>query len=691
MAIVESPAAPLELTTGQPTTHRPLGGFTRPQATSGWKSWLTTVDHKRIGIMYGAAAMFFFAIGGFEALLIRLQLATPQGKLYSADLYNQLFTMHGVTMIFLVVIPLGAAFMNYLMPLQVGARDVAFPRLNAFSFWCFMAGGLLLNTSWFLGGGADGGWFAYAPNTGVVFSPSHGMDFYAIGLQMTGIASLVGAINLVVTVLNMRAPGMTLMKMPVFTWMGFVTQLLLVFALPVISVALFLLTFARLFGANFFNVSQGADPLLWEHLFWIFGHPEVYILILPAFGVVSEIIPVFSRKPIFGYPFMVFSGIAIGFMGWGVWAHHMFASGLGPMSVAAFAMSTMFIAVPTGVKILNWLATMWGGKLTFDTPMLFAIGLVTMFTIGGLSGVTHAVAPSDTQQTDTYYIVAHFHYVIFGGALFGFIGGLYFWWPKVFGFLLSEKLGKWHFWTLLIGFNLTFGPMHILGLQGMPRRMHTYVAGYGFEFWNMVATIGAFVIATSMTIFAANLLLSWRAHKRNPVEVGPDPWDARSLEWMVPSPVPAHNFDEVPTVSHLDEFWHRKYGEDATGKVVRIAAGDEAAQKGDATDVHLPSPSYWPLVVAAGLPLIGYGLIFNLAFAAVGAVVVVLAAFAWGYEPADDPEAHHAHAGHDGHGDGPTDGDGDGAGDGDGDGHDGEPVSVGAGTGATGEEAASDD
>jgi len=425
-------------------------------------------------------------------------------------------------------------------------------------------------------------------------------------------------------------------------------------------------------------------------LFWIFGHPEVYILILPAFGIVSEIIPVFSRKPIFGYPFMVFSGIAIGFMGWGVWAHHMFASGMGPLSVAAFAMSTMFIAVPTGVKILNWLATMWGGKLWFTTPMLFAIGLVTMFTIGGLSGVTHAVAPSDTQQTDTYYIVAHFHYVIFGGALFGFIGGLYFWWPKVFGFMLSEKLGKWHFWTLLIGFNLTFGPMHILGLQGMPRRMHTYVAGYGFEFWNMVATIGAFVIFVSMSIFAANLLLSWRSHRRHPVEVGPDPWDSRSLEWMVPSPVPAHNFDEVPTVSHLDEFWHRKYGEDATGKVVRIATGAEVAQKGDAKDVHLPSPSYWPLVVAAGLPLIGYGLIFNLAFAAVGAVIVVLAAFAWGYEPADDPEAHHGHAGHDdGHAGG---GDGhDDDGEGGGDGHDEEPVSVGAGTGATGEEAASDD
>jgi len=652
MAIVERPTAPLELTTGEATARRPLGSFTRPKATSGWKSWLTTIDHKRIGILYGAAALFFFVIGGLEALLIRLQLAAPGQRLYSADLYNQLFTMHGVTMIFLVVIPMGAAFMNYLMPLQIGARDVAFPRLNAFSYWTFLGGGLMLNTSWFLGGGADGGWFAYAPNTGVTFSPSHGMDFYALGLQIAGIASLVAAINLVVTVLNMRAPGMTMMKMPVFTWMGLVTQLLLVFALPVISVALYLLTFDRLFDANFFNVAQGADPLLWEHLFWIFGHPEVYILILPAFGIVSEIIPVFSRKPIFGYPFMVFSGIAIGFMGWGVWAHHMFASGMGPLSVAAFALSTMFIAVPTGVKILNWMATMWGGKLRFTTPMLFAIGLVTMFTIGGLSGVTHAVAPSDTQQTDTYYIVAHFHYVIFGGALLAFLGGFYFWWPKVFGYMLSETLGKWHFWTILIGFNLTFGPMHVLGLQGMPRRMHTYIADYGFEFWNLVSTIGSLIIAVSMLIFGWNIVASWRSHRANPIDVGPDPWDARSLEWSVPSPTPVHNFDEPPTVSRLDEFWHHKYQEDDSGKVVRVATGAEAAQKGDATDVHLPSPSYWPLVTALGLPLIGYGLIFNLGLAVVGGLVVLIGAFGWGYEPADDPEAGHGPHGHDGHDDG---------------------------------------
>jgi cytochrome c oxidase subunit I len=649
MAIVERPTALPELPPGAAVTPRPLGVFTRPQATTGWRSWLTTIDHKRIGIMYGSAAMFFFLLGGVEALAIRTQLAAPGQKLYSADLYNQLFTMHGVTMIFLVVIPLGAAFMNFLMPLQIGARDVAFPRLNAFSFWLFLGGGLFLNTSWFLGGGANGGWFAYAPNTGVTFSPGHGMDFYALGLQMTGIASLAGAINLVVTVLNMRAPGMTLMKMPVFTWMGLVTQLLLVFALPVLSVALFLLTFDRLFDANFFNVSAGADPLLWEHLFWIFGHPEVYILILPAFGIVSEIIPVFSRKPIFGYPFMVFSGIAIGFMGWGVWAHHMFASGLGPISVAAFSLSTMFIAVPTGVKILNWLATMWGGKLRFTTPMLFAIGLITMFTIGGLSGVTHAVAPADTQQTDTYYIVAHFHYVLFGGALMGFLGGLYFWWPKVFGFKLSDKIGKWQFWLTLIGFNLTFGPMHILGLQGMPRRMHTYIADYGFETWNLVATIGAFVIALAMLVLVANILVSWRSYRLHPVNPGPDPWDARSLEWMVPSPPPAHNFDTVPTVSHLDEFWHRKYQENAEGKVVRVATGAEVAQKGDATGVHLPSPSYWPLVLAAALPIIAYGLIFNLGIAAAGGVLLILAGFGFGYEPSDDPEAHHGPSG-DGHG-----------------------------------------
>jgi cytochrome c oxidase subunit 1 len=654
MAIIEEPLA---LTTGETSTvERPLGVLTRPQGGNGWKDWLSTVDHKKIGIMYGVAAMFFFVVGGIEALLIRLQLAAPEGQILSADVYNQVFTMHGVTMVFLFIMPLAAAFANYLIPLQIGARDVAFPRLNALSFWIWLSGAIFLNTSWIVGGGgADCGWFCYSPNSGLAFSPTHGVDFYVIGLQIAGIASLIGSINLIVTVLNMRAPGMTLFRMPMLTWMLLVTQFLLLFALPVITVALFLLMFDRVFGAQFFNPQMGADPLLWQHLFWIFGHPEVYIIILPSFGIISEIIPTFSRKPLFGYSFMVFSGIAIGFMGWGVWAHHMFVSGIGPFSVAAFSLATMFIAVPTGVKILNWLATMWGGKLRFTTAMLFAVGTVAMFTIGGVSGVTHSLAPADTQQTDTYYIVAHFHYVIFGGGVLGLMGGIYFWWPKIFGYMLNETLGKIHFWVILVGFNLTFGPMHVLGLQGMSRRIDTYSPGFGFELWNLVATIGSFIIALGVLILFFNV---WKSHRDAPNKPapGPDPWDARSLEWMIPSPTPEHNFDTVPVVESVDEWWHRKYGYDDDGRVVRIAATDEVAQDGSATGVHLPAPSFWPLVLAVGLPLIGYGLIFNLWLCVIGGALTGFAMYSWALEPVDDPDADHGH-GHDDHHDGGGGGD----------------------------------
>lgn len=633
----------LQLTAGE-SRIRPsasLGLLARPKGDTGWKSWLFTVDHKRIGILYGASALIFLVFGGVEALLIRLQLAAPAGSVLSEDAYNQVFTMHGVTMVFLVIMPLAAAFANYFLPLQIGARDVAFPRLNAFSFWCFLFGGIFLNTSWLLGGAPDGGWFGYAPNSGLIFSPSHGMDFYALGLQITGIASLVSAINLIVTVLNMRTPGMSLWRMPVFSWMLLIVQFLLLFAIPVITVALFLLMFDRLFGANFFNVAAGADPLLWQHLFWIFGHPEVYILILPAFGIMSEVIPTFSRKPLFGYPFMVFSGIAIGFMGWGVWAHHMFTSGMGPISVAAFSLSTMFIAVPTGVKILNWMATMWGGRLQFTTAMLFSVGAVAMFTIGGLSGVTHAISPADTQQTDTFYIVAHFHYVIFGGSLLGMLSGFYFWWPKVFGYKLNERWGKASFWVLLAGFNLTFGPMHILGLQGMSRRIHSYSGEAGFSLWNAVATAGAFLTAVGFLIFAVNIYISRRDHRSGKsLPVGPDPWDARSLEWMTASPVPIHNFDSEIQVSRQDEFWHRKWKITETGSVVRRAKAEDIAHDGSATGIHLPSPSYWPIVLALGLPLVAYGLIFNLWITAVGALVVIGAFYGWVLESPDDPEAH---------------------------------------------------
>ena len=647
MAIIEEPLA---LTSGEQHAERPLGVLTRPQANGSWKDWVSTVDHKKIGIMYGVAAMFFFLLGGLEALLIRTQLAFPESGFLSADVYNQIFTMHGVTMIFLFVMPFAAAFANYLIPLQIGARDVAFPRLNALSFWVWLSGAIFLNTSWIVGGGgADCGWFCYSPNSGITFSPTNGVDFYAIGLLITGIASLVSAVNLAVTCLNMRAPGMRLFRMPVLTWMLLVTQFLLAFALPVITVALLLLLFDRQFDSQFFDPEAGADPLLWQHLFWIFGHPEVYIIILPSFGIISEVIPAFSRKPIFGYSFMVFSGIAIGFMGWGVWAHHMFVSGIGPISVFAFSMATMFIAVPTGVKILNWLATMWGGKLHFSTAMLFAVGTVTMFTIGGLSGVTHSLAPADTQQTDTYYIVAHFHYVIFGGGVLGLFAGVYFWWPKVFGHLLNERRGKIHFWTMLIGFNLTFGPMHVLGLQGMSRRINTYSSGFGFEFWNLVATIGSYILGASVLYFLWNVYKSKKEAPNLPAP-GPDPWDARSLEWSIPSPTPKHNFDEIPVVESQDDWWFRKYNIEDDGSVVRISSAEDAAQKGDAVGVHLPSPSFWPLVLAIGLPLIGYGVIFNLWLCVVGGLLTGGAIYAWVLEPVDDPDAD-GH-GHDDHHDG---------------------------------------
>jgi cytochrome c oxidase subunit 1 len=638
----------LELTTGdQP--REPLGAFKRPTASTGWRSWITTVDHKKIGIMYGATALVFFAIGGLEALLIRSQLAQPNGQVISPEAYNQAFTLHGTTMVFLVIMPLLAAFSNYLIPLQIGARDVAFPRLNALSYWIFLFAGLFIYSGVVLHAIPDGGWFMYVPNSLKEFSPTLGNDFWDLGLQIAGIASLVGAINLIVTCLNMRAPGMTLLRMPIFTWMALVSQFLLLFAIPVISVALFLLMFDRQFDANFFNVEMGADPLLWQHMFWIFGHPEVYILILPAFGIVSEVIPVFARKPLFGYSFMVFSGIAIGFMGWGVWAHHMFASGAGPVTVAAFSLSTMFIAVPTGVKIFNWVGTLWGGKLRFTTAMCFAVALVSQFTIGGLSGVTHAVAPADTQQTDTYYIVAHFHYVLFGGSMFGIMAGLYFWWPKIFGRFLDERIGKLHFWTWFVGFNLTFGPMHILGLQGMPRRTATYGEDMGWDLMNLLSTIGSFIIALGFLMFVFNVIKS----RKNAID-HPDPWDARTIEWATSSPPPAHNFDEDPTVTHLDEWWHRKYEEDDDGKLRRRENVPYLADPDfDASKVHMPSPSYWPIVVAAGLPIIGYGLLYTYWLCALGALFVVGGIYGWALEPSVDPDGGHHDADHDDDGSAP--------------------------------------
>lgn len=614
----------------------------RPHSKAGVWSWITTVDHKRIGLLYGYTAFFFFILGGIEALLIRMQLAGPNGKVLNADLYNQMFTTHGVTMIFLVVMPLGAAFFNYLLPLMIGARDVAFPRLNALSYWAFLFGGLFLYSSWVLGGAPDGGWFGYAPlTTGEGFLPGDNrIDFYAMGLQILGIASIVASANFIVTILNMRAPGMRLLRMPVFVWMTLVVNFLLLFAMPIIAVALFMMTFDRSFGTHFFNAQNGGDPLLWQHLFWLFGHPEVYILILPAMGIVSEVLPTFARKPLFGYAAVVFSGIAIGFMGWGVWAHHMFTTGLGTAANSAFAISTMFIAVPTGVKIFNWMATLVKGQLRMKPPMLFSLGFVAMFVIGGLSGVTHAIVPHDAQQQDTYYIVAHFHYVLFGGAIFGLFSGIYYWFPKFTGRMLGETLGKLHFWLMFIGFNVTFGPFHILGLKGMPRRYYTYPEGTGWDMWNMVSTIGSFVIAASTLVFMVN----WVASKRHGRKAAADPWDGRTLEWTIPSPPPEYNFLDVPHVSARDDFWHHKYSEDKKGRAVPVPTGgaeshQEPVSQTDPKSIHLPSPSYFPFIAASGLPIMGYGLIFRAwVILAIGAIVMLAGFYGWILEPAAEEE-----------------------------------------------------
>jgi cytochrome c oxidase subunit 1 len=653
--VLEPPA--LARAPGDEAAVRESPFLSRPTSTKGFWGWVTTIDHKRLGILYAVTAFAFFVIGGSEALLIRLQLARPNGRILSADQYNQVFTMHGTTMIFLVIMPLSVGLANYMLPIQIGARDVAFPRLNAFSYWVFLFAGIFLYSSFFFGGAPNGGWFGYAPNTSITgYLPGRGTDFWVFGLLLLGIASTVGAVNLIVTVLNLRCPGMHLLRMPIFTWMTLISQFLTLFAMPIITIGLFLLMFDRNFGSNFFNPAAGGDPVLWQHLFWLFGHPEVYILILPAMGLVSEILPVFARKPLFGYPVMVFSGIAIGFMGWGVWVHHMFAVGLGPVAVSAFSVSTMFIAVPTGVKIFNWIGTLWGGSLRLRTAMLFATGFIVMFTIGGLSGVTHSLSPHDRQQTDTYYVVAHLHYVLFGGSIFGLFGAMYYWWPKVFGRMLDEKLGKWHFWLTFVGFNLTFGPMHILGLQGMPRRIYTYDKSLHLGFWNMVATIGAFTIALGVLVFLYNALVV--APKGPPAPA--DPWDARTLEWSVPSPPPAYNFAVIPTVHGLDDFWHRKYTEDDQGRLVRLAefeaarAAAEANVAREGQHVHMPSPSYFPIIAAFGLVVLAYGMILgrsngaNYLVSVIGVVIVFGGLYAWGLEPSTAPEAITEHAADDG-------------------------------------------
>jgi cytochrome c oxidase subunit 1 len=530
--------------------------------------WVVTVDHKRLGIMYICMGLVFLLVAGLEASLIRLQLVVPENTLLSPQVFNRLFTMHGTTMVFFVGIPILFGFANYLVPLMIGARDLAFPRLNAFGFWLTLFGGLLLYLSYLAGDGLYGagsapdvGWFAYSPLTGRAFSPGNSTDYWNLAILLSGFGTIATSVNLIATTVSLRCPGMTLSRMPLFVWMMLVVAGMTVVILPPLSAAQIMLLFDRFLGAHFFDTQAGGSAVLWQHFFWFFGHPEVYVLVIPAFAFASEIIPVFSRKVIFGYPMMVAATVSIGFVSMGVWAHHMFAVGMGRAPNAFFAASTMLVGVPTGVKIFNWLGTMYGGRIRFATPMLFCTAFLFQFLCAGLTGIMLAVVPFNWQLTDSYFVVAHFHFVLIGAIIFNIFAAIYYWFPKATGRMLNETLGRWHFWLLVIGFNLTFVTLHFAGVLGMPRRIYTYPADRGWEIWNLVATLGVPLQGAAILVFLVNVILSLRRGK----PAGDDPWDAWTLEWSTTSPPPAYNFDTIPEVKSRRPLWDLKHPNDPDG------------------------------------------------------------------------------------------------------------------------------
>jgi cytochrome c oxidase subunit I len=537
--------------------------------TAAIHEWVVTVDHKKLGIMYIAAALLFFVAAGCQAALMRAQLAFPNESLISPATFNRLFTVHGTTMVFFVGMPFVAGLGNYLVPLMVGARDMAFPRLNSLGLWVTVFGGIMLYGSYLTGDGLAGhgtapdvGWFAYAPLTQPAFSRGSSTDYWIFSVMLSGLGSTITGINIIATALCLRTKGMTLARMPLFVWLMLVVAFQIVVAMPPLTAGQIMLLFDRFLGAHFFDTQAGGDAVLWQHFFWLFGHPEVYILIIPGFACANEIIPVFSRKAMFGRMAMIGATIAIGFISFSVWAHHMFSVGMPAQANIFFVASTMVIGVPTGIKLFNWLGTLWGGKIRFDTPMLFCLAFLFQFLIAGLTGIMLGAAPLNWQLTDSYFVVAHFHYTLFGGMMFTFFAAIYYWFPKATGKMLDEKLGKWHFWLIVIGFNLTFGPMHIAGMLGMPRRIYTYAAGRGWESWNLLSSIGVIFQGAAILCMVWNIIISLRSGRK----AGNDPWDAWTLEWGTASPPPEYNFATLPTVRSSRPLWDLKHPEDADWK-----------------------------------------------------------------------------------------------------------------------------
>ena len=577
-----------------------------------WREWLTTVDHKRIGIMYLISALVMLFRGGADAILLRAQLAVPENSLLDAQHYNEIFTTHGIVMILFMAMPFIMALMNFVVPLQIGARDVAFPRLNALSFWLFFMGAMLLNISFVIGGSPDAGWTSYFPLAGNDFSTSVGTNYYMIAIQIAGIGTLMTGINFITTILKMRAPGMGLMQMPMFTWSSLIANVIIVFAFPVLTVALAMGTFDRLFGTHLFSTTNGGMDMLWANLFWVWGHPEVYILILPAFGIYSEIISTFSRRNLYGYKAMVGSMVIISLLSFLVWTHHFYTMGQGALTNSIFSITTMAIAVPTGVKIFNWLFTMYKGKIEITTPMLYAIMFIPLFTIGGATGVMLGMSAADYQYHNTMFLVAHFHNTIIPGVVFAMLAGLTYYWPKMFGFMLNERIGKWAAWMNCIGFLLAFMPMYVTGLDGQARRMYTYSASTGYGPLNMVSFVGAAVMAIGFVLIAYNIYYSTRYASR---DIGSDPWNARTLEWATHTPVPGYNFATLPQVDSNEALW--------SAKKKGHKLFDSKYEK-----IHMPNNSGVPFIMSAIFFFWGFSLVFSLWIPAILATIGIFACMA---------------------------------------------------------------